>query len=74
METRQKESGLIAVNWISREDFSSACRTKPEAGLALETVVWFQASFLDSLTDSLLHRPFALGRLICQCLAMPGYS
>ena len=69
METRQKESEQIAVNWINHENFSSVCRTKPEIGLALGTVVWLQPSFPDSLTHSLFHRPFAL-----TCLGMPVYS
>lgn len=74
METRQKESEQIAVNWINHENFSSVCKTKPEIGLASRTVVWLQPSFPDSLTHSLFHRPFALTRssVALEYLAIPA--
>lgn len=62
------------MNQINHEDFFSACRIKPETGLVLDTVVWLQPSFPDSFTQSSLHRPVALARLICHCLGMPGCS
>lgn len=69
-----KKSEPITVTWINHKNFSCVCKTKPEIGLASGARPQSQSSFPDSFTHSLLCKSFALVRLICSCLGIPGYS